>query len=658
MMTKDKSDLATIAAVLQLLGVFVVVVALFLAKDVFIPLALGVLLSFLLSPIVNRLQRTGIPNVLAVVATATLAFVLLAGGFTLLGRELTSLVSDLPKHKGELIAKAKSLAGMTTNVGGSLDKLADEVSEAVEEEIEPKPKPSQSLLQRWTYPFFNNKASDDSALIRDGTTAKNALYVKTVEDSLPIATWATTAGTVLGPLATAGLVCVFSLFMLIHRVDLRDRIISVISHGNYVTTTEALDEVGHRISRYLVAQTIINTSYGFVLAIGLTVIGATMTSGGTFPNAMLWGILATCLRYIPYVGPFAGATFPLVIAFSVFPGYSVVIAVAAFIIAIELVSNNLLEPWLYGSSTGISAVAVIVAAVFWGWLWGPVGLLLSTPMTVCLVVLGRHVPRFKIFSTLFGDEVGIRPALRFYQRLLANDQHRGMEMLRHYANVGDVETASDGLLIPAIKRIRTDHRQGHLTDGDAQHLIDSLGELIQKIDWVQNRETSGQTETSEYDAVDDAESAAKGKPHRIVGCPSHHASESLILDLLNVASTDRWRLQMMDEETLPLHVAEEVVALRPTAVVIIVMPEGGFAQSRYLCRLIRKQGYRDPIIVACFGRFKQFDKLFVRFRKAGATSMTTTFLQTRSKLDSIVSRKEMLSDVEDKRVDSFKEQAV
>lgn len=624
-----------------MLAVVLTVTALFFARDVFIPLALGLLLSFLLSPIVNRLQRIGVPNVMAVVTTAALAFFLLAGLFTLLGRELTTLVGDLPKHREELVTKARSVAGMTTGVGGSLDKLADEVTEAMEEPDEPEPESdNRTALQQWTDKLLPVEMQPTEELPNDGKTAKSPLYVQEVKDNLPLASWATTAGTVLGPLATAGLVSVFALFMLIHREDLRDRIIAVVSHGNYVTTTEALDEAASRISRYLIAQTIINTSYGFVLSIGLAIIGASMTEGGTFPNAILWGVLATCLRFVPYIGPTVSAIFPLAIALSVFPGYSVALAVLALIITMELLSNNILEPWLYGASTGISAVAVIVAAVFWGWLWGPVGLLLSTPLTVCLVVLGRYVPRFKILATLLGEDVEIKTSMRFYQRMLASDEHRSWEILHQHFHESDIATTGDEVIIPALKRIRNDHDAEHLSDADANRLFAMSGGLLAKL--------------REHVGVEVEPNDQRNVP-TIVGCASHHFSETLVLNLLRTAGHDRFDLHTIDEESLPDDTARRIVETSPAVVVITVLPKGGFAQARYLCKTIRGAGYAGPVVIACFGKFKNFDKLFVKFRKAGATSMTTSFSQTHSKIESILNRQDAIANIPHQQPKTFVE---
>ncbi len=626
-MARHRNEFMTVVTVAKLLGVVVVVAALFFARDVFIPLALGLLLSFLLSPIVNRLQRMGVPNVLAVVTTATLAFVLLGVTFTLLGRELSGLITQLPQYKGELVAKARSVSGMTTGMGGGLNKLAVEVSNAMDEQVETTDKASpvlpeseQTMMQKWADKLLPADVTSDEAG-NDGKTAKTAIYVKQVEKSLTLASWATTATTVLGPLATAGLVTVFALFMLIHREDLRDRVIAVISHDDYVTTTEALDEAGGRISRYLIAQTIINAGYGLVLATGLWVIGLMLTDNGTFPNAILWGALATCLRFIPYLGPTAAAIFPSAIALAVFPGYQVFMSVVLLITTLELICNNIIEPWLYGTSTGISAVAVIVAAVFWGWLWGPVGLLLSTPLTVCLVVLGRYVPGFKILATLLSDDVQIETSLRFYQRLLAADVDRAREILIEHVKEMGLDAASDEILVATLKRIRADRDSEHLTDSDADRLFALTGGLIDEL------------------KSDDQQIAETDLP-LIMGANSHHFSESLLLNLLRIGGRNKFHLVGVEDDLLPQEIAGVIAKDKPCAVVVTVLPQGGFVQARFLCKTIRKEGYTCPIVVACYGKFKNFDRLFVKFRKAGATAMTTSHSQTRRKLTAIATRRD------------------
>jgi len=623
-----RTEVQMIASVAQLLSIVLVIAALYFARGVFIPLTLGLLLSFLLTPIVNRLQRLGVPNVFAVVTTATLAFLLLAGGLSILGRELSGFVSELPEYRTELLAKAKKLGGLTSGVGGSVDKLAQDVSKAMEDAGDPKTDgrvgnadgSDRSITEPRQSPAQARKAND-------GSTPRTPLYIQPVDRQLTVATWAATAGTILGPLATAGLVSVFAIFMLIHREDLRDRMIAAVSHGDYVTTTEALDEVGKRISRYLVAQTVMNASYGLVLMVGLYVIGMTMTDEGAFPNAMLWGVLASTLRFIPYIGPTASAVFPLSVSLAMFPGYGVFAATFALIILLELISNNIVEPWLYGTSTGISAVAVIIAAVFWGWLWGPVGLLLSTPLTVSLVVLGRHVKRFSVFTTLLGEDVQTKPSLRFYQRLLANDDRRAKELIEQHFKKNGLDSVCDDVLIPAMKRMQADCDADRLTDEDYFMLMEKIEQIQKEAAWVDLPVEST-----------DESSPVQPPLALVIGCPSHHAGERILLDVMKTDKSE-YCLERTDEDESPDEIAHGIATRSPAVAVIMVLPAGGLKQARFLCKTIRAEGYGGPIVVGCLGKFKQFDRIFIRFRKSGATYVTTSFRQTRAKVQSTVSRK-------------------
>ena len=217
----------------------------------------------------------------------------------------------------------------------------------------------------------------------------------------------------VSPLATTGLIIIVTIFMLLERENLRDRFIRLVGYGDLHRTTEALQDAGRRVGQYLLMQLVVNVTYAIPITIGLWLLG--------IPNALLWGVLALVLRFVPYIGPAIGMLLPMLLALAVAPGWSLVLWTGALFLVMELISNNVVEPWLYGSKTGLSPLAIIVAAIFWTWLWGPVGLILSTPLTVCLVVLGRHVPQFEFFEVLFGNEPVLEPKERLYQRLLAGD---------------------------------------------------------------------------------------------------------------------------------------------------------------------------------------------------------------------------------------------
>jgi len=328
-----------------------------------------------------------------------------------------------------------------------------------------------------------------------------------------------------------------------------------------------------------------------------------------------------------------GAILPSLVSLAIFPGYGVFVAVVILITVMELISNNIVEPWLYGTSTGISAVAVIVAAVVWGWLWGPVGLLLSTPLTVCLVVLGQYVPRFKIFATLFGEHLKIKNSIRFYQRLLAGDAHRANEILEERIKESDFDLTCDEVLIPTLKRIRTDQEAEFLNEKDANRLFAQIGGLIEKLENVttlpkeDEAMRGGEGETSEPEQT-----------ATVIGCTSHHLSESLIINLLRIGGAGSYQLQTFENHLMPSEQGKEVAAKSPAAVAIMVLPKGGFAQARNLCKHIREEGYTGVIVVACFGKFKNYNRLYVKFHRAGATYMTTSFTQTRFKLETVSQR--------------------
>lgn len=662
-MATGRSDLKTILAVAQLLGIVAVVAALYFARSVFVPLALAILLAFLLSPVVNWLQRNGTSNIFAVLATATLTFLILIVGVLFVGRQLSMLLDELPQYKHELLTKVRNISGLRSGMGQDLGDLADEVSAAMEDTGEAPPPaqdgddPADSATDDAASPIVDTTrdesasassdqgggwfdfltTGDSTEIEHDGKSPQTPLYITPVRANTPspIASWAGTVGTMLGPLGTAGLVLVLALFMLVHRDDLRDRMIKVVSHGNYVVTTEALDEVGRRISRYLVAQTVVNVSYGLSMALGLFLIGKWLAPDGHFPNYALWGVISATFRFVPYVGPVVGAIFPLLISVAVFSGYQVFIGVAVLITIMELISNNVLEPWLYGASTGLSAVAVIFAAVFWGWLWGPVGLLLSTPLTVCLVVLGRHVPRFKVFYTVLGDQVELNPALRFYQRLLVDDPHRSRVLLAEYVENQGAIAAFDRMVIPAIKRVHQDVDDDVLSPDEGSIIYQRAVAALEESEIAGSPLTTDSDQVEEKnpeaDADETAEQPEASKP-LVLGCDAHDRSEGLILGFLANSLREQCELVVIEPNVLPEHMAEEIARRIPQLAIIAVIPPGGFAQARFLCRSIRRKGYQGIILVACFGKFKHFDRLFMRFRKVGASYMTTSVEQTRTKI--------------------------
>ncbi len=280
-------------------------------------------------------------------------------------------------------------------------------------------------------------------------------------------------GPVLAPLGNMAVVAILVIFMLIQREDLRNRVIRLIGDAHLRLTTQAIDDASKRVSHYLLMQLIINASYGVAIAVGLSLIG--------LPNAILWGLLAGLLRFIPYVGPVIGTAMPLLLSLAVFEGWTRPLLVLGWIVALEIVSSNVMEPWLYGAGTGVSPLAIIVSAVFWTWLWGGMGLVLSTPITVCLTVIGRYVPQFRFLYVLLGDEPPLALHESLYQRLLALDQDEAADQARDFLKSRSVLELFDEVLIPALRLAEEDRHNGQLDPARLELMHAAVREIVDDV---------------------------------------------------------------------------------------------------------------------------------------------------------------------------------
>ena len=299
----------------------------------------------------------------------------------------------------------------------------------------------------------------------------------------------TVVGPLVQPLATTGIVIVFVVFMLLQREDLRDRFIRLVGSRDLHRTTQALGDAAERVGRYLLMQLLVNVAYGIPIGIGLWLIGV--------PNPLLWGMLSVVLRFVPFIGPILAAAFPLALSIAVDPGWTMLLWTAALFIVLELISGNIVEPWLYGASTGLSSIAILAAAIFWTWLWGPVGLLLSTPLTVCLVVLGRHVPQFGFLNVLLGSEPVLEPAESLYQRLLAGDPDEATERAEEFLKSHPILTYYDEVAIPALSMFEHDRARGVLTDERRTLVAAAALTLVDNLSEHEDADASEATETSE-----------------------------------------------------------------------------------------------------------------------------------------------------------------
>lgn len=366
-----------------------VISALFFGRDLLIPLALAILLGFLLDPAVSRIKRWGMSRMVATLLVVVIALGVLGGMGAYLGNQISQLSADLPTYQNTIRTKLRNLRSMVK--GPSVWDGALKTYDTVEREISVS-SPSSERVQKVEIQNPEGKPWEQVLVWLEKISA---------------------------PIATAGIVLLFVILILLDRDSLRDRLLRLMG-GNLHVATDALDEASERIGKYLRMQFIVNVTYGFPMAVGLWFIGV--------PGAVLWGVLATVMRFVPYVGPMMSAIFPLALAFAVAPGWEMLLWTLGLILLLELISNNIIEPWLYGASTGLSTLSIILAATFWTALWGPIGLILSTPLTVCLLVLGRYIPSLKFMEVLLGSEPVLDLPQRLYQRLLADDVEEAMDL--------------------------------------------------------------------------------------------------------------------------------------------------------------------------------------------------------------------------------------
>src|SRR3954452_15037646 len=367
--------------------IFAVIGFMSLASEVLKPLALSILLSFALAPLASFLERRGLPRPAAVVLTILLALGVLSGVTYKVVQQLTHLANDLPKYEEHIQSKLTWLKPQQETALDRLSAVGRDVAKTLDKPPQIEGVQPVSIVSQ---PSFTQRLE-------------------------------TAVGPYLETLGGVSFVLILVLFMLAHREDLSDRIVRLFGLSRVSVTTKTMDEVGQRISRYLAMFTLVNSSFGVIIGLGLWAIGV--------PYAVLWGVMFALLRFIPYVGPAAAFAIPLIFSFAYFQGWREPLMVVALFGTLEVMANSFLEPVIYGRTTGVSALGLLVAAMFWTWLWGALGLLLSTPLTVCLAVMGKYVPQLRFFSTLLGEEAALEPDVRFYQRLLAMDQDGATELI-------------------------------------------------------------------------------------------------------------------------------------------------------------------------------------------------------------------------------------
>ncbi|MEO8257994.1 MAG: AI-2E family transporter [Acidobacteriota bacterium] len=429
----------SVGAWIAFAGCVLVVAVLYWAQAILVPLCLAILITFVLTPPVTWLQRR-IGRVAAVLTVVILVFTFLGLAGYGVYRQMTTMGDALPTYRSNI--RAKILDVRDVRSGGSVEKL-EKTLEQIQGDLG-SPKPAA------------------------GTLAQPMIVATEPVAGFSAVAW---LGPVVEPLSTAGFVMALVLFMLLDREDLRDRLLGLFGHGQLAVTTKAIDEAGMRVSRQLLLQTIVNVIYGGIALGGLYLIGV--------PYPLFWGAAGAVLRFIPYLGPVLAAGGPIVLAMAALPGWTRPLEVAAFYAVLELFTNLFLETVLYAGAAGVSSVALLVAVAFWTWLWGPLGLVLATPLTVCVVVLGKRVPALEFLGTLLSDTPALSIEASYYQRLLAGDQAEAAELIDRFAKAEAAEDIFDRLLIPALNYAERDRLEGRLSSEEERAVIETTGELLE-----------------------------------------------------------------------------------------------------------------------------------------------------------------------------------
>ena len=489
--------------------ILAVIAVLYFARDILVPLAFAVILSLVLSPVVWSLQKLHIRRFPAALLVMLVSVSFACGLGYVISRQLLQVASDLPAYRENIDSKIKALR---TPGKGALGRAAQNVEEIGKELSAPTEPPIDAAARTRAGQV---STANPLAVRVVAAPGNELLYVRDVAQPF------------LGPLAKFGIVLIFTLFLLVEEADLRNRIFRLAGLSRLNIMTQAVEDGTRRVSRYLILQLLVNLGFGILCGIGLYAIGV--------PYAALWGAVAALLRIVPYVGSVAAGAMPLLLSLAVFDGWRAPLLIFALFATLELITGNLLEPWLYGTHTGISSLALLLTTVFWAALWGPAGLILSTPLTVCAVVLGRHVPHLSFLHILLGDQPVLTPHAHLYQRLLAMDDQEARAVADQYRQEHSLSELYDAVVIPALALAEQDRHKGALDPDREEFLFQSLREMI--ADFSQQTDTSEQPGT-ELSGPEEAKSEHAGVSSglanrgRIFLLPAHDEADEIAAAML------------------------------------------------------------------------------------------------------------------------------
>jgi len=559
---------------LVVLGALILATAcLYWARVVFIPIALALLATFLLSPVVALLRRTGLHRVAAVVVVLALAVALVAALGWGLFSQINALADDLPQYRRTLARKIADVQRMGRD--GALQKMeetAHDLMAQIERARQPDTKPLPVIV------------------------------------SSPNPLWQLSR--IVESVGGAVFVLVLVVFMLVQQRELRARIVRLFGPDRLAETTRALDEASARITSYLLTQTALNASFGTTIAIGLFTLG--------LPFALTWGVLAALLRFIPYAGAWAAGAIPVVVSLAVFDGWMKPLLIVSLFAVTEAIIAFVLEPLLFARSAGVSSIALLISAAFWTWLWGPIGLALAIPLTVWLVVFSHTVKGLEFIGILVDDDPGLDRHVIFYQRVLAGDDQEAAELLREAVETGSDVAAYDTIVVPALARARRDHDAGQLPAADYAHVIETTRAVLDRA-IVASPSPEPETEATEA-------------PERVIvaGCPVHDEADRVVLEALSrLLEPDGHALLSAPAGGLVAETIAAVEAMSPVGIFVSAVEDMG--RARHLVKRLRAACPETPIVVGCWG-LPGSAKLRADLCAAGADDVVTTLGQARSDL--------------------------
>jgi predicted PurR-regulated permease PerM len=569
---------------------------LYFGREIIIPIALAILLSFVLAPLVGLLQFIRIPRGLAVVSVVITAFALIFAMGSLLANQLTQLAGDLPRYQSTISEKIQAFRD-TTAGRGTLERASGMLKD-LSKELD-KPKEAATALGGGASP--------------NATLPPKPVPVEVRQpDPGALESLQSLISPLLHPLATTGIIVIFVIFILLQREDLRNRLIRLAGSHDLQRTTAALDDAASRLSRLFLIQLLLNGSFGIIIGSGLWLIGV--------PSAILWGILAAVLRFVPYIGAAIAAAFPLALAVAVDPTWSMLLWTLALFVVVEPVVGHVIEPMVYGHSTGLSPVAVVASATFWTALWGPIGLVLATPLTVCLVVLGRHVERLEFLDVMFGDRPALSPPEIFYQRMLAGDPTEASEKAEEFLKERSLSSYYDEVALKGLQLAQVDAERGTLDPVRLTKIRDAISEFANNISELDDRQMPKVNSTTDAEVTSAVETVAEDAPYENLpilskeDLPPEWRSEHPVLCVAGRTLLDEAAATMLGQLSTAHGLAARVEAADALStanifrletagvaiVCLIYMDASSPAHMRYSVRRLRRKLPKATIILGCW----------------------------------------------------------